>query len=180
VAAAVALVACGIYLGNLLSGAAHRDQPVAKQPPRVLPQIVQAPPTPPRLSARLLDCDLRLADTDSPRERVETLAELADALTGEVKMLAPSTAAGKELNVLAGLYGKIVKDGVVVRARTLPVGERQETLAPIVKQLERAQGEVGDLARKMPANAAEPLRVIVAAAQTGQRQLRDLMREDSE
>jgi hypothetical protein len=179
-AASVALIACGIFLGNVLSSMFHEEHgplvgnpdprpptPVAKQPP-----VASGPQT---LTARLLEYDLRLAETDHPRHRVETLAHLASALSGEVKLLA-----GKDSDRLAGLYGKVVQQGVVARARTLPPAERLEVLAPIMKQLQQTHEQAGELARKLPRDDAGPLLVIAAAARTGQQQLRDLMQEGGE
>ena len=122
----------------------------------------------------MLEYDLRLAETDSPRKRVETLADLADALSDEVKLLA-----GKDSDRLAKLYGKVVHEGVVIRARGLAPAERLEVLPLLVKRLQRTQEQTGDFLQKLPRGQSEPFQAIALAAHAGQRELRELLEEGS-
>ena len=86
-------------------------------------------------------------------------------------------ATAKDLETLARLYGQVVGDGLVKRAGTLPVEQREQVLRPIRQRLARAEREAGALADTAAADAAAPLRQIAAVAQAGDQKLRALMEE---
>ena len=71
----------------------------------------------------------------------------------------------------------MVRDGVVVRAKSLPAGERRAVLMPIADRLEKAGREIDRLARQVPVATARPLWQIAAAARAGDTQLRALLQE---
>jgi hypothetical protein len=164
-AAAILLVACAVML---IQGLSRRDpqRPLLAKGPRITDKT---------LAGKLLELNLRLAEDDSPRRRVETLAKVADNLQGESRALA-KVAGPKDLDALARLYTMVVRDGIVARARNIPADQLREALDPIAEQLSRTRREAEDLARKAP-DAAEPLRVIAAAARSSDLDLRDLMKE---
>ncbi|HYT89295.1 MAG TPA: hypothetical protein VEL76_11370 [Gemmataceae bacterium] len=171
-AAAVFLVACGVYLGILLSRGGNDDQATGPDPnaPKVAPN--KQP-----LLEHVADYDVRLAEADTPRKRVETLAELADALHRETHTLTP-VAPVKDLQDLASLYEQVIRDGVVPRAKDLkdlPEKERRAVLDPIRAQLARVEVDARRLAQK--ASSAAPLLQMAAAAKKGDQQLRALMEE---
>jgi hypothetical protein len=170
-AAAIFLALCGVYLGILLSRGGNGNDEQVKGPDQEAPKVL---PNKQPLIDRVLDCDVRLAEADTPRKRVETLAELADALHRETHTLTPAAPA-KDLQELASLYERVIRDGVVPRARTLPVEERREVLDPIRTQLARVERDAHRLAEK--ASSATPLLQIAAAAKKGDQQLRALMEE---
>jgi hypothetical protein len=118
------------------------------------------------LLASLLQRDLRLAVAGSARQRVETLADLADDLHGEALPLAHA-AAFEELAGLAQLYAQVVRGGILAQARRLAPDEWQPVLGPIVGRLARAGGDAEGLARDLPAESAAPLRAMAAAAREG-------------
>src|SRR5262249_21225359 len=120
VAAAAVLIASGIWLGTFLARGPEEQQAIVKPAPKDQPQ----PPAPP-LMAQLVECDVRLAQAETPKQRVEALAHLADALWRETHTLGDANGgAAKEVAELAGLYERVVRDGVVPRARTLPRPQR--------------------------------------------------------
>jgi hypothetical protein len=168
--AAAVLIGCGVYLGIWLAESvaplAPPNQPVAKTEPELPDQD---------LVARLVDCDLRLAEHATPRKRVEALAELADALQRESHALSRGDGAD-ELQALARLYGRVIEEGMVPRAREMPARERREVLAPIAARLSKAENEARQLAAKS-ARASAPLLQIAAAAGAGDRKSRGLMEE---
>jgi hypothetical protein len=166
-AAAVILVACGIMLMQGLSRRERRPNADAVKGPRITDKT---------LAGKLLELNLRLAEAESPRRRVETLARLADNLQGESRALA-RVAEPKDLDALARLYSMVVRDGIVARARSIPAGERHEALDPITEQLARTRREAEDLAEKAAPDAARPLLLIAAAARSSDRDLRDLLKE---
>ena len=164
-AAAGVLIACGIFLGNMLS------------PPRNSnPPVVQANNKEKTLAGKLIELDMQLAQSDNTRERVETLAKLAENLQGESRSLA-QVAGPKELQTLAKLYSKVVEEGLVQRARKLPAADRREVLDPILSQLMIAKKDAEEMAQKAPAESAVPFQVIAAAARNSDLQLRKLMEE---
>lgn len=165
-AAAGVLIACGIFLGNMLSPPAHKNgqQGLKKGEPDKT------------LAGKLLELDMKLAQADSPRERVQTLAKLAHNLEGESRSLA-QVAGPKDLHTLAKLYSRVVEEGLVQRARKLPAQERRQVLDPILGQLMVAKKEAEQMAQKAPAESAVSFQVIAAAARNGDLQLRKLMED---
>lgn len=181
-AAALLLICLGVYLGNLLSRSLHQPGPIAKNttPKKKLPEDKKTPEvkeaTAKGLANLVMDCDVRLARTSDPRERVNILANLAGVLEGESKNLAASGAT-QELLAMARLYDKVLKEGVVPRARDLPMAERRATLDPIAKRLAQARGSAEKMAAGTQPALAASLRQIAAAAKEGDGQLRQLMDE---
>jgi hypothetical protein len=170
-AAAAVLIACGIYLGHLLSRTVLKDREIARD----LPAKNQRPPS---LATILVQGDMRLAQAKSPRQRVEVLAELARAMHGEGRALA-QVAGPKEMQSLARLFDELVKNGLVPRARDLPVAERKATLRPIANHLEKASQEAEELAARAAPETAGQLRHMAAAARDGDRALRALLAEEA-
>jgi hypothetical protein len=171
-AAACVVIACGILLTVWLAGSGGPDEPLAKGKP----DPADSKPVPTTLADKLLDVDLRLAQADTPRQRVEDLARLAENLHGETRSLV-SVAAPGELNTLAQLYDKVVKEGIIARARRLPPAERRQALRDVRTQLAEQKRQAEELAQKAAPAQATPLLLIAAAARTGDRQLRALMEE---
>jgi hypothetical protein len=128
------------------------------------------------LVARLMDCNVRLAQADTLRQRVEMLADMADVLRDEAKTLG-NAAAPEALETVAVMYGKVVRDGIVPRARALPNTERREVLNPIAARLALVENDVEAVARNAGPTTAERLRRVSIVAREGDVQLRALVRE---
>lgn len=182
-AAAILLTFLGIQLGNLATRQPLKNgiltkhsPPVPETPPKGDPQVENIPQK--SLAAVVLEFDLQLAQTDDPRQRVEILADLAGVLHDESRTL---TRAGgtKELQTLARLYDRVLQDGVLARAKDLPMADRRATLDPIAQRLELAQHDSVRLAAAAEARLSAPLQQIAAAAQRGTGLLRKLMDEVS-
>jgi hypothetical protein len=195
--AAAVLIACGVWLGNWLAGGTPDPQqspPLAKSPdnkpdnktplpsgkklqdpfkgkdPKKQPPIlVKEPP----LVPQLVDCDLKLAQANTARERLGALAVMAQALERETRALAPAAPPAKLLK-LAELYRQVVGEGVVAQARELPAGERGEVLPGVAVQLAMTARDAEKLAKQLPAEQARALRALAAAAQAGKGQLDQL------
>jgi hypothetical protein len=185
--AAAVLIAAGILVGGLASRSLQGpgNEPQAQAPGKLLQPSQagaaealpgQAAPIAGTLVDRLMECDLRLAQAESTRQRVETLAELADALRDEAQALG-KTAAPEALEALALFYSKVVREGVIQRARALPPEQRREVLVPIAARLDRATRDVEEIARKAAPASAERLRLVASIAREGDVQLRALARE---
>ena len=189
VAAAGVLIAGGILLGNLVSGALRPEDNVAQNNDRPLADTAKGPERPgpeikdPGARKTLVDIlmasNLELAEAETPRDRVEELAKIARALHGQTAKLVRAGAA-KEMERLAALYGRVIREGVVPRAKSLPAKERQAALENIAGELARVGQEAEDMARSANPATAEPLRAISAAARAGDAQLRSLMGEGTE
>jgi hypothetical protein len=189
VAAAGVLIAAGILLGNLVSGALRPQDNVAQNNDRPLADNAKAPEKPgpdgkdpgPRktLVDVLMASNLELAEAETPRDRVEELAKIARALHGQTAKLVRAGAT-KEMERLAALYARVIREGVVPRAKSLPAKERQAALENIAGELARVGQEAEDMARTANPATVEPLRAISAAARAGDAQLRSLMGEGTE
>jgi hypothetical protein len=136
-AAALLLTALGIVLGNMLSRGVHKNEPLVKRPApdettQPSPDIKVARNK--TLPALILACDLRLAQTTDPGERVDVLSDLAGILHTESKTLAQAGAT-KELAALAKLYDKVLQSGVPAQARNLPLNLQQAVANPPVAQM---------------------------------------------
>lgn len=112
------------------------------------------------LVARLVDRDLKLAAAQEPKDRVQTLAEIADDIRGETSNLV-NHAEADELMHLARLYDRVVRDGVIAQARTVPLADREGVLGAIADQLARTWHEAETAAQD------SPMGVIAKAAHEG-------------
>src|SRR5262249_38743593 len=130
------------------------------------------------LVGKLLECDLKLAEADTPRQRVLALAELADLLQQETRDLSKSSQPpAAELVKLAALYKQVIQDGIVPRAKELPMGDRV-VLQGVATQLAKTQTSAEQLADSAPLSpSVEALRVIALASRDGDARLRELMQE---
>jgi hypothetical protein len=206
-AAAVVLLACGVWLGMWLARTAPPEptgpgpqvkapeeksktsssidpfakkanagnkKPDRKDTKQAVPLLADATP----LVTKLMACDLKLAEAETTGERVKALAELADALQMETQLLSKS-APPAELNKLAVFFKKVIEDGVVARARDLPMGERVDVLKEVAAQLAKTTSETETLAQAAP-QSAPALRMIAAAAREGDATLQKLMQEAAE
>jgi hypothetical protein len=129
------------------------------------------------LLASLLQRDLRLAQANTPRERIEILADVADDLRGETRTLAQASAL-RELTALATLYHRVVNDGIVQQAKVLPPSQRRAVLNHIADRLARTATMIEQLAQRTETEYARPLRTIAETARKGNRQLSALLPED--
>lgn len=139
-----------------------------------LKNLVKRPPTDP-LVASLLERDTRLAGARTPRERIESLADLAEDLHKGTRTLARD-ASPADLNALAERYREVVLKGIVAQAKSLPMSERTLVLEPIASRLTRTSSEADALASEVTPESAHALRMIAAAARDGDLTLRELLR----
>ena len=114
------------------------------------------------LVALLVDRDLKLASAQEAKDRVQTLADIADDIRGETSNLV-NHAESEELMHLARLYDRVVREGVVAQAQTVPLAEREGVLGAIGDQLSRTWHEAETAAENSPA-VADSMGVIAKAA----------------
>src|SRR5262249_37088723 len=162
------------------------DNNVARNNDRPLTDTAKAPEKPepkdgPRktLVDMLMASNLELAEAETPRDRVEELAKIARALHGQTAKLVRA-GGPKERERFAALYARVIPEGVVPRAKSLPAKERQAALENIAGERARVGQEAEDMARTANPATVEPLRAIAAAARAGDAQLRSLMGEGTE
>jgi hypothetical protein len=130
------------------------------------------------LLAALVKHNLHLAATAKPRERVQTLAALAEDLHGEMRSLARAGTA-EDLKTLAALYQRVLADGILKQAKRLPPEQQKEVLKPIADQLSQAANEADQLAVEAAADRAESLKSMALAARTANQQLLDLAKGEA-
>jgi hypothetical protein len=154
--------------GLVLLTGSHDESPLARA----------RKPAPDALVAELMRHNLKLAEARTPRERVELMAGVADNLHTKGHTLARAGSAD-DLAVLAALYGRVVREGVLKRAAELPPGQRREVLAPIADRLTEAQGQAQRWALEtdMPPPSKEALAQIARAAGEGSAQLQKMFAE---
>jgi len=163
-AALATALAAGLVLFALFWGAMQWQGPAGSAPPRAAPDP---------LLAELMKHYLRLAAAKTPRERVVALADIADDLHRETQDLARA-ASGEDLLAVAKLYDRVVRDGILVQARALPLEERGRVLKPIADNLRDAGLLADSLAREGSVPAAEAFTLIARAARDANEQLLSL------
>lgn len=161
--------AAAVLLISLLSwGLLRRPRPAPTQPERAQTPLPVAPESPPPLLSSVLQRDLHLARVTSPLERFQTLASLAGDLGAEVLRQAAGTAQ-READRLALLYERVLREGVVARAPTVPAAQRQQ-LTTVADDLRQRGAEAERLADARPA-AAPALRRMADSSRTAAREL---------
>src|SRR5262249_24451424 len=116
------------------------------------------------LVQKLLAHDLNLAKAKTGQERLRELKGLADDLRGAAEMLA-RLSAKEELGAVAGLYERVLVNGVVAHARK--VAADREGLLDVAFKLDAARRDAEKLARECP-DSARPLNQIIVATRTAE------------
>jgi hypothetical protein len=169
--AAAAAVFLVVVLGSRMVSSRHR------LPTETGPVAHAVPPAPAdRLLAGLVRHDLRLAMAATPRERLAILADVADEILDPAGALTAETA-NSQLEALARLYERVVQEGILRQARTLPPAERRSILSPIAKRLASNAQHMDGLVQKVPGEQSRPLLSIASVAREGNRQLDSLVAE---
>ncbi len=97
----------------------------------------------------MVERDLVLAQADGTEEQLTALAAMASDLWAEAERRVHR--AGRfDLPLLAGLYERVVGQGVVGRALALEPGRRDEVLPGVVRQLRDAAADCDRLAVEAP------------------------------
>lgn len=141
-------------------------------------QVVQGPPTlPTRVPAvtdriavlpRLVEQDVKLAAATTPAEQMTHLAGLADVLRGEALRLAKD-GPREELPVVADLYSRVLRQGVLGRARVIPKEQRPVQVAQLAADLRSGRDQLLAAARGSEPIVSDCLSSLGAAAlETGQ------------
>ena len=131
----------------------------------------QGPLIPDPLLVKLRDHDLHLALANNPRDRVETLAKLANDLCEETQSVALE-ATPEVLRTMTELYREIIDAGIVRQAKDLAREDRKVVLTPIADQLQDAGGKWALLADRTKLQVSQHLRDCSTVAQEGRKQLR--------
>lgn len=126
--------------------------------------------------AHLMQRNLSLAAAKTPRQRVETLADLADDLHSEAMSVAAVAEAG-DLTALATLYQRVIREGILPQAKAVPLAERAAILQRIADRLGEVAQSMDHVADQAFGSSVRALRDIASAAREGDKQLRILMQE---
>ena len=93
------------------------------------------------------------------------------------RLLAAAVRPRLELEVLARLYERVIREGIVEQARALPAGDRRSILAPIAERLARTARQIDRLLQKVSPEKSWPLQNMGSAAREGNRRLYTLVTE---
>lgn len=167
--AAAAVLLLGLGLGLLLG---PRNSPERPEPPPIAALQPTYAATDRQILVQAIEHDLRLAQTQAPAERFQALAALSTDLDGEASRLAREGRMD-DLAQVTALYDRVVRHGLVERARTLPAGQKAERVQAAVRQLEQTERQA-----RLTADGALPvmgdhLRHLAAAARDGVKALHD-------
>jgi hypothetical protein len=121
------------------------------------------------LRSQLLKWNLRLAEAKAPVEQLDALSGMASDL-GSESIKQAGVVDNANLTCLAALYDRVIREGVVPRARALPPEERSKRLPALVKELRQTERDAEETALQKPA-AAEPLRRLADTAHDATRAL---------
>jgi hypothetical protein len=136
------------------------------------PQEVRGDHTSDPFIKKLLDRDLKLASAATARERLQELAGLADDLRVETEMLA-RLSANEELERLAGLYQRVMRNGIARNAGKVPAADH-EGLRDVAFRLGEAS-RAAELTAAAHPNSSGPLREIATAAREAEDTVRKLL-----
>jgi hypothetical protein len=127
------------------------------------------------LLEKMVARDVAMARADSPAKKLEVLSGMADDLATDTRGMA-RLASGAELKQMAGWYEKVVKDGMVRQAETLPVTmtpeQKAKLLEPLAAKLDADAIEAEKLSREAPQDAQPALKRMADTAREGGKSLR--------
>lgn len=161
-AAAVVLLTVGSLIGRMTTSTSPSER------------IAEAPPLPTTdadhlaVLPRLVEQDVRLAAATTPAEQLTHLARLADVLRGEALRLA-KVGPHEELPVVADLYGRVLREGVMGRVRAIPKERRPVQVAQLAADLRSDRDELFAAAKGAGPIVSDCLNSLgEAARETGQ------------
>ncbi|VTU00671.1 unnamed protein product [Gemmataceae bacterium] len=142
------------------------------------PDLAEKTPRDPFLE-KMVQRDVALARAATPAQKLVALGGLADDLSAEARGLA-RIASPDELKDVARWFDRVVKDGLVPRAKDLTTdagstpAERKAQLADLAARLGHAADEVKKASGEVPPDAKPVLERIADTARFGQKKLQDL------
>jgi hypothetical protein len=122
--------------------------------------------------------DRRLAKAETPRQKVEVLAEFADGLLTEVRQSGDLPTA-ERLELLATVYNETLQQEMLKHARAVSPDEQRVLLPRLAGEMGRTESEFTRLASEAPEAEAVHLRQIAATAHECDQRLRQLARDAS-
>lgn len=142
-----------------------------KRPPTPQPDVAKEHPLLKKIVAR----DVAMARADSPSKRLEVLSGMADDIAADSRGMA-RLASADELRQMAGWYDKVVREGMVKQADSLPVSmtaeQKRNILEPLAAKLDADAGEAEKLAREAPQDAQPALKRMAETAREAGKSLR--------
>jgi hypothetical protein len=142
-------------------------------------QEVAAAPTPAEIQKWMRELrDRRLARAETPRQKVEVLAEFADGLLTQVRQSGDLPTA-ERLELLATVYNETLQQEMLKHARAVSPDEQRVLLPRLAGEMGRTESEFTRLASEAPEAAAVHLRQIAATAHECDQRLRQLARDAS-
>lgn len=171
--AAAILLVFGLAMGWAVSSLLRPDAlpPVAVNPPPPPPPTVPAPSGPTdSVVGRVLDIQLALAETSKPGDQVTLLADMAGDLRNEALRLAKKGPV-EDVLLVSSLYERVVCQGILGRAKTLPADQQEALTAQLASQLEQTAVQSEQAAADAIPGAGEGLRNLASAARAASQSL---------
>ena len=125
----------------------------------------------------LVKLNVELAKTQTPVERVQILARVADELNGEMREIARADATGENMQALEEMYRKVVLSGLIDQAKLVERSQREVVLGKIADGLTRSARDADEMAGQSPQHSARSLSEAADTARRGTKQIRSLIRE---
>jgi hypothetical protein len=129
------------------------------------------------LLAKMVDCNVALASSETPDKRMDQLAKIARELHRESQQLS-MVAPGDDMLLLAKLYDKVVSEGMVSQMTELTSKpEDKARLRQIASELADAGEQAEQWAQDVPVASRQPLKQIAETARRGDQKIRNLLHQ---
>lgn len=125
------------------------------------------------LTEKAVLLNVKLDTTANAAEKMKVLANFADDLHDEAKTLA-KLAPGPEMESLAKMFDRIVRDAMIFQARSLDVAQNKQLLLECVERLGKVEQDANRLSVEAPQGSEQALREIAAAAKEGKEKIAQL------
>jgi hypothetical protein len=168
--AAAGAVAAAAFLLLLAGSLVRTTSPVAP-----VTTTVRVPTRDPFV-AGLLECNLRLAEAESPHPRMEAVADLADRLYAQMRKILRGGEADDQHD-LAKLYARVIKEGLLRNAKTIAPDQRLVVLEKISERVSQTGEDADSLVAEVADESVGALRLIATVSREAADQLRTLTGE---
>jgi hypothetical protein len=126
-----------------------------------------------------LNVDLADPKRQTPAERVQILALVAEDLNKEMRDIARADASGENMRDLEKMYHKVVLEGLVAQAQLVDRSQREAVLGKIADNLAKSGQNAENTAKEAPQHSAESLRDAAGVARDGAKRIHRLIQEPS-
>jgi hypothetical protein len=157
-AATVAAAVFGWWIGHASIAVEEPIPPSVSKPKPIVPVSVDRP-----IAVRLAELDVLLASAESPSERVDGVARLANELEEEAFRLARQGPM-ENLPQVVSLYSVVAEGGLTGQMRTLTAEQREQIVPFLVEQLQATESRAQTEAKNALPTLAEQFQRLVHSA----------------